>query len=107
MMPVKAFRFFFSFSFNCKGNAAICRSYLAAATRSAEISGAMAMASLAQVLGFIIGPLIQTITTSLGDNGVSLIPGFLMLNMYTAVSLINFLLGLFNLYLLLPFNFKV
>lgn len=37
-------------------NVAICRSYLSSATTLRERTGAVSMISLAQVLGFIIGP---------------------------------------------------
>jgi len=35
---------------------AICRSYLSAATKLKERTGAVSMVSLAQILGFIVGP---------------------------------------------------
>lgn len=34
----------------------MCRSYLSAATKVEERTGAVSMVSLAQVLGFIVGP---------------------------------------------------
>jgi hypothetical protein len=35
---------------------AVCRSYLSAATKLEERTGAVSMVSLAQVLGFVVGP---------------------------------------------------
>jgi len=35
---------------------AVCRSYLSAATKLKERTGAVSMVSLAQVLGFVVGP---------------------------------------------------
>jgi hypothetical protein len=35
---------------------AVCRSYLSAATTIKERTGAVSMVSLAQVLGFVVGP---------------------------------------------------
>lgn len=42
------------------------------------------MISLAQVLGFVIGPAIQAAVVPLGDEGVWLVTHKLKLNMYTA-----------------------
>lgn len=65
------------------------------------------MVSLAQVLGFIIGPALQAIVTPLGDKGVTLIPGLITLNMYTAAGWINVFMAIGNFCLFLPGIFKV
>lgn len=85
---------------------AVCRSYLSAATKLKERTGAVSMVSLAQVLGFIVGPGLQAAVTPLGDKGIPLIPGVLTLNMYTASGWINVLLGIFNCLLFLPSIFR-
>ncbi|XP_063909140.1 major facilitator superfamily domain-containing protein 8 [Zophobas morio] len=87
-------------------NIAACRSYLSAATRVSERTKAVSMISLAQVLGFIVGPAIQAAVVPLGDEGFWLIPHKLKLNMYTASGWINVIFSLFNMYLFLPHVFK-
>lgn len=64
------------------------------------------MISLAQVLGFIIGPAIQAAVVPLGHNGFWLIPNKLQLNMYTATGWVNVVLTCFNIYLFFPHLFK-
>lgn len=64
------------------------------------------MVSLAQVLGFIIGPALQTAVVPLGDEGFWIIPGKLKLDMYTAAGWINVFMGIVNFCLFLPFIFK-
>lgn len=85
---------------------AVCRSYLSAATKLKERTSAVSMVSLAQVLGFVVGPGLQAAVTPLGDKGVPLIPGVLTLNMYTAAGWINVLLGICNCLLFLPSVFR-
>lgn len=87
-------------------NIAACRSYLSAATRYSERTKAVSMISLAQVLGFIVGPAIQAAVVPLGGEGVWLIKNKLKLNMYTASGWINVFLSLFNIYLFFPSVFK-
>ncbi|KAB0801874.1 hypothetical protein PPYR_04060 [Photinus pyralis] len=96
-------RFFVGVS---SANIAACRSYLSAATRLSERTQAVSMISLAQVLGFVIGPAIQSAVVPLGDKGVWLIPGKLKLNMYTAAGWISVFLSIFNFVCFLPFIFK-
>ncbi|XP_052129011.1 major facilitator superfamily domain-containing protein 8, partial [Frankliniella occidentalis] len=86
-------------------NIAACRSYLSAATRLKERTAAVSMVSLAQVLGFIVGPGLQAAVTALGEKGVSL-GGGLRLDMYTAASWINVLFGVVNFAMFLPVFFK-
>ncbi|XP_059622358.1 major facilitator superfamily domain-containing protein 8 [Phlebotomus argentipes] len=95
-------RFFVGVS---SSNIAVCRSYLSAATRLKERTGAVAMVSLAQVLGFVVGPAIQAAVTQLGEHGL-IIPGVFHLNMYTAAGWINVLLGIGNFCMFLPTFFK-
>lgn len=87
-------------------NIAACRSYLSAATRFSERTKAVSYISLAQVLGFVFGPALQSAVVLLGKDGVWLIPERLKLNMYTAPGWINALLTLYNIYLFLPSVFK-
>lgn len=88
-------------------NITLCRSYLSDATRLKERTGAVSMVSLAQVLGFIVGPALQAIVTPLGDRGIDLIPGIIKLNMYTAAGWINVFMAIVNFCLFLPMFFKV
>ncbi|KAL1491732.1 hypothetical protein ABEB36_012286 [Hypothenemus hampei] len=83
-------------------NVAVCRSYLSAATKYSERTKAVSMISLAQVLGFMVGPAIQAAVVPLGDKGVWLIPNKLKLNMYTAPGWINVFLTIINIYLFFP-----
>ncbi|XP_063234023.1 major facilitator superfamily domain-containing protein 8 [Bacillus rossius redtenbacheri] len=83
-------------------NIAVCRSYLSAATTLEERTGAVSMVSLAQVLGFVVGPGLQALVTPLGDEGVRMPAGLPALNMYTAAGWINVALGAVNTLLFLP-----
>lgn len=64
------------------------------------------MVSLAQVLGFVVGPGLQAAVTPLGDNGIPVIKGVLSVNMYTAAGWINVLMGIGNFCMFLPAVFK-
>lgn len=64
------------------------------------------MISLAQVLGFVIGPAIQVAVVPLGTDGVWLIKDKLKLDMYTASGWINVFLSVVNIYLFFPSMFK-
>lgn len=64
------------------------------------------MISLAQVLGFIIGPALQAAVTFLGDDGHILMPG-VVFNMYTASGWINVIMSIMNFIFFLPFMFQV
>lgn len=64
------------------------------------------MISLAQILGFVIGPAIQAAVVPLGGDGIWLIKNQLKLNMYTASGWINVFLALINIYLFFPSVFK-
>lgn len=57
-----------------------------------------------QVLGFAVGPALQTAVSPLGNDGTSLMG--LPMNMYTAAGWINVLMGILNLALFLPWSFK-
>ncbi|XP_012339097.1 major facilitator superfamily domain-containing protein 8 isoform X2 [Apis florea] len=48
-------------------NIAVARSYLSAATKFVERTHAVSMVSLAQVLGFVVGPSLQAAVTPLGE----------------------------------------
>ncbi|XP_052891993.1 major facilitator superfamily domain-containing protein 8 isoform X2 [Anopheles moucheti] len=85
---------------------AVCRSYLSAATKVKERTSAVSMVSLAQTLGFIVGPVLQGAVTMFGEDGLPLIKNKLHLNMYTATGWINVFMGILNFCLFLPFVFK-
>ncbi|XP_062129736.1 major facilitator superfamily domain-containing protein 8 isoform X2 [Drosophila sulfurigaster albostrigata] len=87
-------------------NIALCRSYLSAATRLSERTHAVSMVSLAQVLGFIIGPGLQALVTPLGRQGYIWLWGGMHVNMYTASGWINVLMSMSNFVMFLPFIFQ-
>ena len=86
------------------GNVAVCRSYIAAATKIDERTFALSMASLAQVAGFIVGPLLQAAFTLLGE-GVKIFDYF-PFSMYTAPGWVNVFFGIINMVIFLPRFFK-
>lgn len=86
-------------------NVAVSRSYIAAATKLDERTFALSMASLAQVGGFIVGPLLQAAFTLLGENGLKIFDTF-TLSMYTAPGWINVVLGIINIAIFIPQLFK-
>ncbi|CAH0399951.1 unnamed protein product [Chilo suppressalis] len=91
-------------------NVAVARSYLSAATLVSERTRAVASVSLAQVLGFVVGPALQAAVAPLGP-GTPYPPSgesgpLLRLDMYTAAGWTNAILGLVNFVLLLPWCFK-
>lgn len=86
-------------------NIAVCRSYLSAATRLSERTKAVSMISLAQVLGFIVGPALQAIVTPLGAEGYKWGP--LVFSMFTACGWINVIMSLGNFIMFLPSIFEV
>lgn len=61
------------------------------------------MVSLAQVLGFVVGPSLQAAVTPLGEKGVYFIN--IPINMYTMTGWINVIMGILNFILFLPWNF--
>lgn len=87
-------------------NIALCRSYLSAATRLKERTHAVSMVSLAQVLGFIIGPGLQALVTPLGRKGQVWFWGAMHVNMYTASGWINVIMSLGNFVMFLPGFFE-
>lgn len=88
-------------------NIAVCRAYLSAATKIKERTHAVSMVSLAQVLGFIVGPALQAVVTPLGDKGFPMFGDHFYLNMYTAAGWINVVMGVCNFCMFLPAVFKV
>ncbi|XP_037969233.2 major facilitator superfamily domain-containing protein 8 [Plutella xylostella] len=86
-------------------NIAVARAYMSAATLVEERTRAVAAGSLAQVLGFVVGPALQAAAAPLGP-GSPTDTGFLRLDMYTAAGWINAVLGVVNLLLFLPWCFK-
>lgn len=95
-------RFFVGVS---SANIAVCRSYVSAATTIKERTNAVSMMSLAQVLGFVIGPALQAAVTPLGTEGFLFMNTF-VINMYTASGWCNVLLGVINFFMFMPFFFK-
>jgi MFS transporter, ceroid-lipofuscinosis neuronal protein 7 len=95
-------RFFVGVS---SANIAVCRSYVSAATTITERTNSVSMMSLAQVLGFVIGPALQAAVTPLGTEGFLFMNTF-QINMYTASGWLNVLLGLTNFVMFLPCFFK-
>ncbi|XP_076280728.1 CLN7/MFS domain-containing 8 [Lasioglossum baleicum] len=85
-------------------NIAAARSYLSAATKFVERTHAVSMVSLAQVLGFVVGPGLQAAVTPLGEHGFYFIN--IPFNMYTMTGWINVIMGILNFSLFLPWNFK-
>ncbi|XP_047990206.1 major facilitator superfamily domain-containing protein 8 isoform X2 [Leguminivora glycinivorella] len=94
---------------------AVARAYLSAATTVAERTRAVAAVSLAQVLGFVVGPALQAAAAPLGAGapyaaaawGEGGAPDLRpRLDMYTAPAWLNAALGAINLALLLPCTFK-
>lgn len=85
----------------------MARSYLSAATLVSERTRAVAWVSLAQVLGFVVGPALQAAAAPLGPGPPYEPEGPpLRLDMYTAAGWINALFGLVNFLLFLPWCFK-
>ncbi|XP_044284647.1 major facilitator superfamily domain-containing protein 8 isoform X2 [Varanus komodoensis] len=82
------------------GNVAVVRSYIAGATSLTERTSAMANTSACQAVGFILGPVFQTLFTFIGEKGVSWKIIELQLNMYTAPVLFGALLGIINIILI-------
>lgn len=90
-------------------NIAVARSYLSAATLVEERTRAVGVVSLAQVLGFVVGPALQAAATPLGPGaayppvGAGVGAGdVLRLDMYTAAGWVNAVLGTLNFLLFLP-----
>ncbi|XP_078450720.1 major facilitator superfamily domain-containing protein 8 isoform X1 [Lampetra planeri] len=78
------------------GNVAVVRAFASAATNMEERTPVMANLSACQALGFILGPVLQTVLTWVGEEGVSWPPLALQLNMYTAPALLGAALTLAN-----------
>ncbi|XP_043668192.1 major facilitator superfamily domain-containing protein 8 isoform X1 [Vespula pensylvanica] len=85
-------------------NVAVARSYLSAATKLSERTQAVSMITLAQVLGFVVGPGLQAAVTPLGDKTIYFLS--LPFNMYTMTGWINVIMGIINFILFLPWSFK-
>lgn len=102
--------FKFLFAILSPANIAVARSYLSAATLTSERTRAVASVSLAQVLGFVVGPALQAAAAPLGPGPPYAEPGapgpVLRLDMYTAAGWINAVLGVVNFALFLPWCFK-
>ncbi|XP_042324189.1 major facilitator superfamily domain-containing protein 8 isoform X2 [Sceloporus undulatus] len=82
------------------GNVAVVRSYIAGATSLTERTSAMANTSACQAVGFILGPVFQTLFTLIGEKGITWKAIHLQVNMYTAPVLFGALLGIVNIVLI-------
>ncbi|XP_061441042.1 major facilitator superfamily domain-containing protein 8 isoform X2 [Rhineura floridana] len=82
------------------GNVAVVRSYIAGATSVTERTSAMANTSACQAVGFILGPVFQTLFALIGEKGVTWTIIHLQINMYTAPVLFGALLGTINIVLI-------
>ncbi|XP_048364897.1 major facilitator superfamily domain-containing protein 8 isoform X2 [Sphaerodactylus townsendi] len=82
------------------GNVAVVRSYVSGATSLTERTGAMANTSACQAVGFILGPVFQTLFTLIGEKGVTWKLIKLQVNMYTAPVLFGAFLGIINIVLI-------
>ncbi|KAK7496587.1 hypothetical protein BaRGS_00012239, partial [Batillaria attramentaria] len=81
------------------GNAAVVRAYVSGATNLGERTSAMANVSIFQSVGFILGPVVQTILVFVGYPG-PVERSWLHLNLYTTPAFLAALLALVNLALL-------
>ncbi|KAJ6668783.1 hypothetical protein lerEdw1_012267 [Lerista edwardsae] len=82
------------------GNVAVVRSFMAGATSLAERTSVMANTSASQAVGFILGPVFQTLFTLIGEKGITWKIINLQVNMYTAPVLFGALLGIINIVLI-------
>lgn len=105
ILGVKYWMFIARFLVGVSGaNMAVCNSYLSAATTLKERTMSVSILSFAQVLGFVVGPALQSAVTPLGTEGFEFYG--LKINMYTATGWSNVLLGSINFILFLPYFFK-
>lgn len=89
------------------GNIAVCRAYISEATRESERTGAISRACMVQIMGFAVGPSLQSCVTPLGEHGFTIISGIVELNMFTATGWLNVAMSIGNFVLFLPLFFKV
>lgn len=83
----------------------ICRAYISSATRISERTKTISYMSLAQCLGLMIGPIMQSLFSGIGEEGFRVF-GLFRVSMYSMAGWICVFLGLLNLILLLPTFFK-
>ncbi|XP_070552779.1 major facilitator superfamily domain-containing protein 8-like [Ptychodera flava] len=83
------------------GNVAVARSFVSGATTLKERTPAMTNLSASQSLGFILGPVVQTAFSPVGEKGVTWDAIKLTLNMYTIPAFVSALLALINLIIVL------
>ncbi|XP_001659803.2 major facilitator superfamily domain-containing protein 8 isoform X1 [Aedes aegypti] len=83
----------------------ICRAYISSATRVSERTKTISYMALAQSIGLMIGPTFQSVFSGLGEAGFTVF-GWFRINMYSSAGWICVILGVFNIFLLLPFIFK-
>lgn len=84
-------------------NIAVSRSYIAAASKVDERTFYLSMASLSQVSGFIVGPLLQSAFTAIPEKFIF---GKFSISMYTAPGWVNVVFGLLNMCIFMPHLFK-
>lgn len=95
------------YSTSSLANLTICRTYVVEATHDSERTGAISKTYMVMTVGCILGPLMQSFYTALGDEGYAIVPGYLNLNMYNASGYVNTTIGIVILGLFLPGVFKV
>ncbi|XP_071950914.1 major facilitator superfamily domain-containing protein 8-like [Antedon mediterranea] len=87
------------------GDVALGRTYVSAATTMTERTKAVATLSAAIAVGYIAGPLLQTVFTKIGEEGVTWEAIQFTLNMYTTPVYTSAFLGILNI-ILLALRFK-
>ncbi|XP_063723292.1 major facilitator superfamily domain-containing protein 8-like [Symsagittifera roscoffensis] len=79
------------------GNIAIVRSFASVTTTVEERTAVLTNISAAQALGFIFGPLLQTLFVPIGDSGLTLKYVNITISMYTAPAFLSSTLAFLNL----------
>jgi len=82
------------------------RYYVAKATKAAERTTHVALLSLFQTIGFILGPAIQAALAPIGESDVDLEKSTFHFDMYTACGYVGAFLGIGCITLFLPFFFE-
>eukprot|EP00118_Oscarella_pearsei_P014401 m.123174 g.123174 ORF g.123174 m.123174 type:complete len:489 (+) comp37813_c0_seq2:67-1533(+) len=85
------------------GVTGVARSFISGSTSYEERTGAMAHMSIAQSLGFILGPALTLVFVPIGETGWSWKAIDLQINMYTVLGFFSGFLALINIIFLLVF----
>ncbi|XP_055591497.1 major facilitator superfamily domain-containing protein 8-like [Uranotaenia lowii] len=81
------------------------RAYISSATRLSERTKTISYMALAQSLGLMVGPILQSLFSVMGARGVRIFDLF-DINMYTTAGWVSAVLGVLNIFLLMPGFFK-